>query len=134
MPSRHKSHILSPQSSDFGLDQAQTALAGRGWLAVRRDGDRLTVQPKGKENPVLRVEFTSGEAVQRQIANGIALIAPYPERVSQCNARFDITFDNLDEVLDEINTLIEVQLALQDATKGFLFNSWNQSLSAPEDI
>ena len=39
---------------------------------------------------------------------------------------------HLDTALDEINTLIEVQCTLQDATAGYLFNSWNGKLSAPE--
>ena len=46
-------------------------------------------------------------------------------------ARFEIEFDNLDEALYEINTLMEVQAALQDASSGLLFLPWNGNLSAP---
>jgi hypothetical protein len=130
MPSSYKSIILFPLAN-FGLDQAQTALAERGWLAVQREGDALIVKPKHDDNPVLRVRFASGDAVQRS-TNAIAMTTPHGERVRLCTARFEITFDDLDEVLDEINTLIEAQLTLQDATKGFLFNTWNNSLSPPE--
>jgi hypothetical protein len=38
--------------------------------------------------------------------------------------RFEVLIDDLDEALDEINTLIEVQVALMNATQGFLFNTW----------
>jgi len=44
----------------------------------------------------------------------------------------EIGIADLDEVLDEINTLIEVQCTLQDATSGYLFNSWNGEVSGPE--
>ena len=48
-----------------------------------------------------------------------------------CDARFEIGIDDLDAALDEINTLIEVQSALQDASRGFLFLPWNGNLSEP---
>jgi hypothetical protein len=39
--------------------------------------------------------------------------------------------DNLDAALDEINTLMEVQGALQDAAKVFHFLPWNGNLYGP---
>lgn len=45
----------------------------------------------------------------------------------------EILIDDLDGVLDEINTLIEVQGTLQDVTRGFLFNTRNCVLSGPEN-
>jgi hypothetical protein len=53
--------------------------------------------------------------------------------VAACDAHIEITFESLDEVLDEINTLIVVQSALQQATGGLLYRSWNQTFSGPED-
>lgn len=38
---------------------------------------------------------------------------------------------DLDAALDEINTLMEVQVALQEASEGFLFLPWNGNLSEP---
>ncbi len=43
----------------------------------------------------------------------------------------EIGIENLDEALDEINTLMEVQGALQDASGGYLFLPWNGTLSKP---
>ena len=48
------------------------------------------------------------------------------------DAQFEITFGDLDEVLDEINTLIEVQATLQGATHGYQYNAWNRQWSAPD--
>jgi hypothetical protein len=49
------------------------------------------------------------------------------------DAYIEIKFESLDEVLDEINTLIQVQITLQQTTRGLLYCSWNQSFSGPED-
>ena len=38
---------------------------------------------------------------------------------------------DLDAALDEINTLMEVQGALQDASRGYLFVPWSGNLSEP---
>jgi hypothetical protein len=34
---------------------------------------------------------------------------------------------------DEMNTLIDVQAGLKKATRGLMYNSWNQEFSAPAD-
>lgn len=49
------------------------------------------------------------------------------------DAYIEIKFESLDEVLDEINTLIQVQVTLQQATGGLLYRSWNQSFSGPDE-
>lgn len=49
------------------------------------------------------------------------------------DAYIEIKFEDLDEVLDEINTLIQVQETLQHATVGLMYRSWNQSFSGPEE-
>jgi hypothetical protein len=112
----------------FGLDEAFHALSARP-LGVRREGDTLVV--RWGDGPALYVGFASGEDV-RQEAAGIGERTPHAEALGGCDARFEIAFDDLGEVLDEINTLIEVQATLQDATRGFLFNPWNGELSAPD--
>ncbi|MDB5313114.1 MAG: hypothetical protein JWO38_7316 [Gemmataceae bacterium] len=49
----------------------------------------------------------------------------------ECDVRFEVYFDSPHEALDEINTLMEVQIALQEASGGFLFLPWNGNLSGP---
>jgi hypothetical protein len=53
--------------------------------------------------------------------------------VAGCDAYIQITFENLEEVLDEINTLIDVQATLQTATHGLMYLSWNQHFTGPND-
>ncbi|BCM89198.1 hypothetical protein IAD21_01042 [Abditibacteriota bacterium] len=114
---------------DFELNEAEMLLSGRG-LLINRAQDYLLV--KWHEGPELRVFFAEGEDVRRE-AEEIASRTSYKAKVSGFDRRFEIGFDDLDEVLDEINTLIEVQLSLQEATGGFLFNSWNGQLTAPDE-
>ena len=39
--------------------------------------------------------------------------------------------DDLESTLDEMNTLAEVQMTLQDLTNGYLVCTWNGSVQAP---
>jgi hypothetical protein len=45
--------------------------------------------------------------------------------------RFEVIIDDLQSTLDEMNTLAEVQMTLQDLTRGYLVCSWNDSVQAP---
>jgi hypothetical protein len=115
------------RSGGYDLDAAARSLAGCG-LSVSRLGKHLAV--RRADGPELRVGLATGAGVREEAAEvgaGTAHAAP----LAGCDARFEIAFDSLDEVLDEINTLIEVQATLQDDTQGFLFNTWNGQLSGP---
>ena len=58
-------------------------------------------------------------------------VAPDEAAMRTLDARFEIAIDDLDEALDEINTLIDVQSALQEVSNGYLFLPWNGHLSEP---
>ena len=110
------------------LGAAAQALAKRG-LSVNRTLDELLVSFPGK--PVLRValatdDYVRGEAIE------VSAGTPFSKEMSSCNARYEILIDDLDAVLDEINTLIDVQYALQELTHGFLYLTWNGELSGPD--
>lgn len=76
--------------------------------------------------------ITINQAVEvLEEAQEIGQGTPYEAAMKACNARFEVYFADLDAALDEINTLIELQGALQDASKGYLFLPWNGSLSEP---
>ena len=47
----------------------------------------------------------------------------------ECGARFEVGIEDLDAAVDEFNTLMDVQVALQDAARGFLFVPWSDNLS-----
>ncbi|MDQ2732416.1 MAG: hypothetical protein M3Y56_12220 [Armatimonadota bacterium] len=118
----------------FELAEAVNAFA-RTNLFVTQQGETLLVRwndhPTLEAGPTLQVHFLSGTAVQDE---AVALskrsnAKPYASVLLQCDSRFVISFDNLEVVLDEINTLIEVQATLQEATDGILYNNWNKQIS-----
>ena len=77
-------------------------------------------------------DITINKAPQVQVeAKEIGKNSPYKQEMNLCNTCFEVRIENLDKALDEINTLMEIQGALQDASKGYLFLPWNDSLSEP---
>ncbi len=115
------------QGGPFDLGDAARALTDRG-ISVTSHSDQLTV--RWDDGPEMTIVLARGGHVQQEAAE-IGENSPHAAAMSLCDARFEVGFESLDEVLDEINTLIEVQTALQDLTQGFLFNTWNGRLLAP---
>jgi hypothetical protein len=120
------------QAGRGDLDLAADLLADRGMTVerwAREFGDELVVGYSG--GPCLRVAFVR-EAYVREEAVEIAEGTPRAAEMAQCDVRFEVLIDDLDETLDEINTLFKVQITLQETTGGYLFNTWNGELGAPE--
>jgi hypothetical protein len=109
------------RSGRCDLDGAAKALAGCK-LTVLRHGDELAVSYPGR--PVLRIAYAADDYVAEEAAE-IAQGNPHAAALLPCDARFEISIDDLDETLQEYSTLFAVQEALEDATGGFLFNTWN---------
>jgi hypothetical protein len=97
-------------------------------LSILRQGDNIAVWWEG--GPLLFITSAVSETIRKE-ATLIGQGTPYADILSQCAARIEITFDDLEEVRTEIDTLIEVQETLQDATQGFIFNAWNGKLAPP---
>jgi hypothetical protein len=112
----------------YSLDSAAQVLAERG-LTVKRRSDELEVGFPGK--PVLRVSLST-DAYVRGEAEELSEGTPYSSEMSKCIGRFEILIDDLDAVLAEINTLIDVQVAIQQLTRGFLYSTWNGDISGPD--
>ncbi|MEL6496450.1 MAG: hypothetical protein AAFQ41_15205 [Cyanobacteria bacterium J06623_7] len=110
-------------SSDLAnLQGAKTVLEQQG-LTVTDDNDRLTCV--WHDSPQFTIRFHQ-QAEVREAAQKLGEEYPnYRSRLKNCHARFEISFADLSEVLDEINTLIEIQLTLQDTMAGIVFTSWN---------
>jgi hypothetical protein len=115
------------RSGASDLDAAARSLAGYG-LTVARQSDQLFASRPG--SPQFCIRLAAGESVRAEAAK-IGEGTPHEDAMRECDARFEIGIDDLDEALDEINTLMEVQGALQDASQGFLFLPWNSNLSEP---
>jgi hypothetical protein len=115
------------RSGTCDLDAVGRALAEYG-LTVTHQSDHLTAGWPG--GPHFRIWLEVGEPVRAEAAE-IGEGTPHEAAMRECDARFDIGIDDLDEALQEINTLIEVQTAVQDASQGYLFLPWNNNLSEP---
>ena len=109
------------RSGRCDLDGAAKALA-RLKLTVERRGNELAVCYPG--GPVLRVAYAADGYVAEEAAE-IAEGNPLVAALLPCDARFEVLIDDLDATLYEYSTLFAVQEALENATGGFLFNTWN---------
>jgi len=108
------------------LDDAERALRTTR-LTVTRDGDRVGV--RWGKGPELHIGLSHEPHVRLEAAE-VAETHARPE-IARCDRRFEVGFDDLDAVLDETNTLIEVQMTLQDVTGGYITMAWNGNLLAP---
>jgi hypothetical protein len=118
-------HLLVYFAGAATLDDAERVLRAT-WLTVDRDGDLLAVRGEG---PSLRVVWSAAPHVQleaRELADEHGLYD-----LVRCDRRFEVGFDDLDAVLDDINTLIEVEGQLQELTGGCAWTSWNGNLAVP---
>ncbi|TQK44127.1 hypothetical protein FBY35_5611 [Streptomyces sp. SLBN-118] len=92
--------------------------------------DRFAVRRRADSEPVLWVGLSTAPHVTAE-ATETAEAHDVPG-LAGLDRRFEVTFDDLEAVLDEINTLIEVQATLQGLTGGYLFPPWNDNVMAPE--
>ncbi|MPZ50193.1 MAG: hypothetical protein GEU75_13005 [Dehalococcoidia bacterium] len=98
----------------------------------------LTVEPSGEflitrwdDGPRLYIALRRGPQVQ-EITRLIGEGSPYAEALGNSDSWFEIGFENLEEVLDELNTLTEAQLTLLELTGGICFNTWNETFLTPD--
>lgn len=115
------------RSGTCDLDAVARSLMEHG-LTVTHHGDHFTTA--WPDSPQFRVWLEVGEAVRTEAAE-IGAGTPHEAAMRECDARFEIGIDDLDEALDEFNTLMEVQCAIQDASQGYLFLPWNGNLAEP---
>lgn len=115
------------RSGTCDLDAAVRALTGYGLKVQPRDGYVTASRPGSPEFDV----GISAEPWVREEAAEIGEGTPHAAAMRGCDARFEVSFESLDAALDEINTMMEVQVALQGACNGFLFLPWNGNLSGP---
>lgn len=119
--SNHVCMILC-SSDRLTIDEAKTALEQNG-LTVERDNNKLVCF--WGDSPKFTIYLYGGEEVLAEAKTMGEEYPNYRSKLKDCDARFEISFADLSEVLNEINTLIEIQLTLQDATGGIVFTSWN---------
>jgi hypothetical protein len=115
-------------SSTCGIDDAHAALA-RSLAVTRMSANELAVAWPSSNGPTLHIYLVIGPQVADE-GRDIAATTPHAAAMRRCDARFEIVIDDLATALDEMNTLIEAQLTLQDLTGGLLFNTWTGKLTS----
>lgn len=111
----------------FTLADAAQQLKG---LVIAEDEHRLTVR-WADDGPLMWVAHATGPQVAAD-SDELAQLHGEPELAGH-GSRYEVTFEDLDEVLQEINTLIEVQLNLQELTGGYVARSWNGEITRAGD-
>ncbi|MCO1616836.1 hypothetical protein ACGFKZ_26050 [Micromonospora tulbaghiae] len=96
-------------------------------MVVTKESDRFTVRLG--DGPQMELTFDEGSRIRFE---AIELAEDYgiPE-MAAFDRRFEVMFDDIGEVLDDFNTLFEVQVHLQDLTGGYVMRSWNGEVSPP---
>jgi hypothetical protein len=109
----------------IGIDEAEAALGSN---IVARHANVLYF--RWDDGPVLRIRALNAVSARD---GSVSWHLNLPAPVNQFPRAFEISFDDLEEVLDEINTLIDAQSELEKLTGGACYNSWNENLSLPGD-
>lgn len=115
------------RAGTLSLADAGHRLAERG-LHVDRAADGLSF--RWGEGPILHLTYAQGPAVIQE-ARTTSAGTPHAGPMAACDAKLEIRIDDLAGVLDEVNTLMEAQMTLQEATHGFIYCAWNKALTAP---
>lgn len=130
MSDRGTCFVLFPAERGVTSDQIAEALTGAGLEVEPRRGCWRVRGPESAEIDVVLVSEPHVVEESQEIAE--LFVGPeHRPNLARCDARIELSFE-LEPVLDETNTLIETQCALQKLTGGYLFNSWNQSISPPD--
>ena len=112
----------------FTTAQMQLSLKKSG-LSVSNEAEVLSV--RWGDGPILKVSIQRGSHLEAVLRGLVGQHRKYSSFISGVDAEIKIEISDLNEALDEINTLIEVQATLQDVTQGLMYMSWNQVFSPP---
>jgi hypothetical protein len=112
------------------LKDAQGWLSAAGLMVEASYPEFLHARLRGQAG--VNVGVSRGPKAQDQI-RALAARVPHLGPLNEVSAFFHLTFKDLDEVLEQADTLERVQRALQDGVRGILYEPWNQGGSAPSD-
>lgn len=116
--------------AEFDASRLKKALGDAGLTVT---GRKEPFKVRWGDGPTMQVSIFRGKSIETIVRGLVGKQRKYAKLVKGCDAQVKIELDNVEEVLDEINTLIEVQTTLQSATQGLMYNSWNDRFSGPED-
>jgi len=116
------------ESTNATLEQAKEVLETAKFKMSESDGELICSQFASQE---FKIHFATEAFVQEE-ATEITEGSEHEAAIKLCDARFEVSIPDLDEALDEMNTLIELQGTLQDVSNGYLFTHWNGNLLPPQ--
>ncbi|MCI0459387.1 MAG: hypothetical protein L0Z62_20750 [Gemmataceae bacterium] len=116
--------------AEFTPARMKRLLLDRG-LTVTGKEEPFTV--RWGDGPPLYVAIHRGSYIETIIRGLVGRRRKHRKRIPGCDTEIQIVLSDIEEVLDEINTLIEVQSTLQDATHGLMYLSWNHNFVGPDD-
>jgi hypothetical protein len=96
-------------------------------------GDEQPFAVRWHNGPTLSVSVQRGSYVETMIRGLVGQRRKHRTLSPGCDTEIRIELPDVETVLDEINTLIEVQCLLQTATRGLMYLSWNQHFAGPDD-
>ncbi|WP_426322506.1 hypothetical protein [Pseudoduganella sp. R-43] len=118
--------IFFPEGSS-SLQQAEQELTKYDF-DVRSSGGSLFAKRLGsQEFKITLVQLPHVLLEAKEIGQG----SEHEQFLSKCGSRFELFISDLDAAMDEINSLMEAQGALQDASSGYLFTPWNGQIMKP---
>ena len=85
------------------------------------------------DGPTLFVSIQRSSHIETVIRGLVGRRRKYHTLIPGCDTQIKIELSDVEEVLDEINTLIEVQSTLQAAARGLIYTSWNDNFAGPDD-
>ncbi|WP_394937722.1 hypothetical protein [Psychromicrobium sp. YIM B11713] len=109
------------------LAKAQETLPLHDLEATSSTENTFTVEAEGLSFQVSLEESEQVAAEASQAAGAEQQWQPLKE----CSARFLVQISDLQEALEEINTMLELQEALQDSCDGYLVLPWNGGILGP---
>jgi hypothetical protein len=118
-------HVYFPAERG-DLDAAAEKLRSSRFQVSSADG-RLQVEREGLSFQI----YLSTEPHVAVEAGEIAEGTPHEEAMRSCDARFEVSVGDFERAIDEINTMMSLQGALQDLCQGYLFLSWNGTIMEP---
>lgn len=126
------SFLVFFRSGACNVDSAAKALAACGLTVEREDDELIVGRPDvpGFPNLWFLVRLASRPHVAAEAAE-IGAGTPHEDAMKKCDVRFEVGIADFDAALDEFNTLMDVEKALQDASQGFLFLPWNGQVLPP---
>ncbi len=110
------------------LERAIESLKCQG-LTVTRDGEEVIATKPRK--PQFRICLADGPHVAAEAVE-IGEGTPHEVAMRECSVRFEVVVRDLDAALDEYGTLFDVEVGLQEASRGYLFLGWNGNLMGPD--